>query len=88
MKYNVVYDKQAVKNFSKLDQGQQNMIAAWIEKNLVQTANPRKHGTVVYGELKEYWRYRIGNYRLLADINAVEIKIIMIDMGHRREIHR
>ena len=88
MKYDVVYEKKAVKSFAKLDKGQQNMIAAWIEKNLVQTEHPREHGKALKGELKNYWRYRVGNYRLLADINDEEIKIIIIHIGHRREIYR
>lgn len=64
------------------------MIAAWIEKNLIQTDNPRKHGGPLKGDLKDYWRYRVGNYRLLADINDEEIKIIIIHIGHRREVYR
>lgn len=88
MKYDVVYEKKAVKSFAKLDKGQQNMIAAWIEKNLVQTANPRKHGKALKGEFKDYWRYRVGNYRILADIDDEEIKIIIIHIGHRREVYR
>ncbi|MDN6163770.1 MAG: type II toxin-antitoxin system RelE/ParE family toxin [Tetragenococcus halophilus] len=88
MNYDVVYEKKALKQLSKLDKGQQRMIMAWINKNLVQTDNPRQQGKALKGELKEYWRYRVGNYRLLADINDNEIKIIIIHIGHRREVYR
>ncbi|WP_022797299.1 MULTISPECIES: type II toxin-antitoxin system RelE family toxin [Lactobacillales] len=88
MKYDLVYEKKAVKSLKKLDKGQQRMIAAWIEKNLVETDDPRRHGKALKGELKDYWRYRVGNYRLLADINDDEIKIIIVHIGHRREIYR
>lgn len=88
MKYDLVYEKKAVKSFKKLDKGQQRMIAAWIEKNLVETDDPRRHGKALKGELKDYWRYRVGNYRLLADINDNEIKIIIIHIGHRKEVYR
>ena len=64
------------------------MIAAWIEKNLVETDDPRRHGKALKIELKDYWRYRVGNYRLLADIDDEEIKIIIIHIGHRREVYR
>lgn len=88
MKYDLVYEKKAVTSFTKLDKGQQNMIAAWIEKNLAQTTNPRKHGKALKGELKDYWRYRVGTYRLLADIDDEEIKIIIIHIGHRRKLYQ
>ena len=87
MLYKVVYDKKAIKSLSKLDKAQQKMIISWIEKNLVDTDNPKQHGKALKGNLKEYWRYRVGEYRLLADINDDEIKIIIFNVGHRREIY-
>ena len=87
MVYKVVYDKKAIKSLSKLDKGQQKMIISWIEKNLVDTDNPKQHGKALKGNLKEYWRYRVGDYRILADINDDEIKIIIFNLGHRREIY-
>lgn len=88
MKYKVVYEKKAIKSLSRIDKSQQNMIFAWIEKNLVNTDYPQKHGKALKGNLKEYWRYKVGNYRILADINDAEIKIIIINIGHRKEIYR
>lgn len=87
MTYQVVYDKKAIKSLSKIDRGQQNIILAWVEKNLVNTDNPKKYGKVLKGNLNEYWRYRVGNYRILADINENEIKIIIFNLGHRKDIY-
>ena len=87
MRYQVFYDKKAIKSLEKIDKGQQNIILAWIEKNLVNTDNPKKHGKVLKGNLKDYWRYRVGNYRILADINDGEIKIIIFNIGHRKDIY-
>lgn len=87
MKYKVNYEKKAIKSLSNIDRRQQKLILSWIEKNLVDTNNPKKHGKALKGNLKEYWRYRIGNYRILADINNYEIKIIIINIGHRKEIY-
>lgn len=88
MQYQVVYEKRAIKSFAKIDKNQQNMILAWIEKNLVNTRDPKKHGKALKGNLKEYWRYRIGNYRILADIDDVQIRIIIFSIGHRKEIYK
>ncbi|MFO7887609.1 MAG: type II toxin-antitoxin system RelE/ParE family toxin [Eubacteriales bacterium] len=88
MKYQVFYDKKAIRSLSKIDKNQQKMIYAWIEKNLVGTDNPKKYGKALKGNLKEYWRYRVGNYRILANINNAEIRIIIINVGHRKDIYK
>ena len=46
------------------------------------------HGKALSGNLKGLWRYRIGDYRLIADIQDNELVIVAIDIGHRREIYR
>ena len=88
MQYKVIYEKKAIKSLSKIDKGQQTLIISWIEKNLVNTDDPKKHGKALKGNLKEYWRYRIGNYRLLTDINDDQIKIIILNIGHRKDIYK
>lgn len=87
MAYQIIYTKKAIKSLSKIDQSQQRMIIAWIEKNLVNTENPQSLGKSLKGNLKEYWRYRVGHYRILADINNDEIKIIIFNIGHRKDIY-
>lgn len=86
--YRVVYEKKAVKSLSKIDKRQQRMIVSWIEKNLQNATNPKQHGKALQGQLKDYWRYRVGNYRILADIDQDEIKIIIVNIGHRKDIYK
>ena len=87
MKYQVVYTKKAIKSLSKIDRSQQRLIVSWIEKNLINTDNPRASGKSLKADLKEYWRYRVGNYRILADIDNDQIKIIIFNIGHRKDIY-
>lgn len=87
MAYQVVYTKKAIKSLNKINQSQQRMIIAWIEKNLINTENPKSLGKSLKGNLKEYWRYRVGKYRILADIDNDEIKIIIFNIGHRKDIY-
>ncbi len=87
MKYKVSFEKKAYKKFTKIDRHQQIIIWAWIEKNLIGTDNLKEHGKALKGTLKDYWRYRIGNYRILADIDNEEIKIIIFNIGHRKDIY-
>lgn len=88
MTYRVVYEKKAVKNLAKIDKRQQHMIVSWIEKNLQNSSDPKQYGKSLKGSLKDYWRYRVGNYRILADINQEEVKIIIINIGHRKDIYK
>jgi mRNA interferase RelE/StbE len=87
MKYKVIYEKKALKSLSKIDKSQRNIILSWIDKNLVDTDDPKKYGKALKGNLKEYWRYRVGNYRILADIDDKQIKIIIFNIGHRKDIY-
>lgn len=88
MSYHVVYTKKAINSLRKIDKTQQKWIVAWIEKNLVNTEDPTALGIKLKGNLKMYWRYRVGDYRILADIDNDEIKIIIFNIGHRRDIYK
>lgn len=88
MGYEVIYSKEAVKSLRKLDKGQIRLIYSWIENNLVNTTNPRTNGKPIKGNLKEYWRYRVGEYRIIADIQDANITIVIVNIGHRRQVYK
>lgn len=87
MKYTVEYTKQAVKDLKKLDRPTAALILGWIEKNLVDCDNPRIHGKGLAANRSGQWRYRVGDYRILADIQDDKIVILVLGVGHRREIY-
>jgi len=87
MPYKVVYTKKAIKSLRKIDKAQQRLIIAWIDKNLTNSEDPRALDKELKGNLKAYWRYRVGNYRILADIDNGEIKIIIFNIGHRKDTY-
>ena len=88
MGYEVIYSKEAVKSLRQLDKGQIKLIYSWIENNLVNTTNPRTNGKPLKGNLKEYWRYRVGEYRIIADIQDANITIVIVNIGHRRQVYK
>lgn len=71
----------------KLDKSVLIMIKAWIEKNLVGTDDPRRHGKGMTANRSGQWRYRVGDYRILADIQEDKLVILVINVGHRRNIY-
>lgn len=88
MKYTVLFEKNADKQLKKIDITHQRIIVNWIAKNLENASDPRVFGKALKGNLKEYWRYRVGNYRIIAEINDDEVRIIIIDIRHSRDIYK
>lgn len=85
--YTVNYTPAAYKALKKIDKPTRNMILSWIEKNLVDCVNPRQHGKPLTANRTGQWRYRIGDYRLIAEIQDDKIIILILSIGHRREIY-
>ena len=74
MKYRVETTPRFEKEFRKLDRYTQRMLKAWIDKNLVDCADPRAHGKGLTANRSGQWRYRIGDYRLLCLIEDEELR--------------
>ncbi|MDO9630028.1 MAG: type II toxin-antitoxin system RelE/ParE family toxin [Acholeplasmataceae bacterium] len=86
--YSVEISEYAIKQFKKLDKQIASMIFAWITKHLEGCDNPRLHGKGLIQDKKGIWRYRIGDYRLLAHILENRLVILVVDVGYRREIYK
>ena len=87
MNYKVDYTKSAIKKLKALDKPVRSMVLNWIEKNLIGCSNPRQHGKALVGNHSGKWRYRVGDYRIIADIIEDKIVILVLNVGHRREIY-
>jgi mRNA interferase RelE/StbE len=70
-----------------MDAFTRQMILSWITKNLVGTDDPRRHGKGLSENLAGLWRYRIGNYRVIAEIFDAKITIEIIEIGHRSKAY-
>ena len=83
MSYEVEYTERARKCIRKLDPSVRKLIKAWIDKNLVGCDDPRIHGKGLTSNRSGQWRYRVGDYRILAEIEDNRLVILVIDIGHR-----
>ena len=88
MKYRVEISEKASKQLRKMDQQTARLLLAWIKKNLQGCENPRLQGKGLTGNLSGKWRYRVGNYRILAEIKDQELLILVVETGHRGEIYQ
>lgn len=87
VKYIIVTTKEFDKTFKKLDSSIQKQIKRWIDNHLKNTDDPKSYGKPLIGEKKGYWRYRIGDYRLIVEIDDNKLIIVMINIGHRKNIY-
>lgn len=87
MIYQIVTTDKFDKSFKRLDKQTQKIIKAWIEKNLVGCENPRIHGKGLTANKSGQWRYRVGDYRILAEIRDNELVLVLVEVGHRSRIY-
>ena len=87
MKYKVEYTIKAVKDLKKIDKHTRKLILSWIEKNLVDCEYPRHQGKGLTSNRSGQWRYRVGDYRIIAEISDQTITILVLNIGHRKNIY-
>ena len=87
MNYHVEFTKNAMKQLKKMDRANAALLLGWIRKNLEGCADPRLHGKALSANLSGQWRYRVGDYRLICEIQDDKILILVLNVGHRSEIY-
>jgi mRNA interferase RelE/StbE len=86
--YKVEYTEKALKILKKMNKQAARLIVSWIEKNLQNCEDPRVHGKALAADMRGKWRYRIGDYRLIANIADEKITILILNIGHRKDIYK
>ena len=88
MIYQLVTTDKFDKAFKKLDRQTQKIIKAWLDKNLMNCTDPRIHGKGLTSNRSGQWRYQVGDYRILAEIQDERLVLVLIDIGHRSRIYK
>ncbi len=81
------FSKKASKQLSKMDAGVRRIVIAWLLKNIDGCDDPRAHGKGLTTNKSGIWRYRVGDYRILCDIQDEQLVVLAIEIGHRRNIY-
>ena len=87
IRYHVEFTKDALNQLKKLDRHSASLILGWIRKNLENCENPRIHGKGLTANRTGQWRYRVGDYRIIAEIQDEKILILVLNVGHRRDVY-
>lgn len=87
MAYKIDFAEPAAEEFSKLDGSVKKQIQKYINK-IASRDDPRTLGEPLQENLSAYWKYRVGDYRLVAEIKDNEFIVLMLVVAHRREVYK
>ena len=88
MAWRVEFLPAADKVFGKLDRQHQRRIQRFIQARLQTEDDPHRLGEAYAGPLKGYWKYRVGDYRMVCEIQGQSRTILVLSIGDRKEIYR
>jgi mRNA interferase RelE/StbE len=77
------------RELGKLDAQQAKRILKFLHQRVAKLDDPRSLGEALHGSrLGEFWKYRVGDYRLICKIEDDRLVVLVLRVGHRREIYR
>jgi hypothetical protein len=86
MSFRIVFSEKALKQLKKLDRSTASLITGWLRKNIEGCSNPRQHVKGLTADRSGQWRYRVGSYRIIVDINDEKVLVLVLEIGHRKNI--
>jgi len=86
--WKIEYSDKALKSLKKIDKTSAKRIIDFLDYRLAATDDPRILGKSLKGDLGVFWRYRVGDYRILCEIQDNRLVILAALIGHRRDIYQ
>ena len=81
------FDERALKELRKLGKQAQRDIVAYLEERVAGDGDPRPFGKGLKADLAGLWRYRVGDYRIICQIRDCEFLVLVVVVGHRRDVY-
>ena len=88
MAWEIEFTKSAERDLANLDREAQRRITRFLRERIVPTDDPRSLGRALTGKYAGLWRYRVGDYRLICDIRDQALVVLVVIVGHRRDVYR
>lgn len=82
MVWTINYSDRALKSLRKMDKQNARRIVDFMDLRIAVASDSRQSGKLLKGELGEFWRYRVGDYRILCEIRDDELVILAATIGH------
>ena len=87
MVWKIDYTITAKKQLLKLDKQHAQRIVEFMDERVAAAGNPREQGKALTGPLENFWRYRVGDFRIICDIQDGKLTVLVVKVGNRRDIY-
>ncbi len=89
MAWTIELDRAAMRDLRRLDQQTARRILAFLRDRVGALDDPRSIGQALKGSrLGEFWKYRVGDYRVIACIEDSAVRVLVVRIGNRRHVYR
>jgi len=89
MVWRVEFSAGVEKSLKRLDPQEVRRILSFLHQRVALAENPRLVGQALKGsELGQFWKYRVGDYRVIADLQDSKVTVLVVRIGNRREVYR
>lgn len=88
MAWTIRFTAHAKKQLAKLDRSIADLITRFLAEKIANASDARLYGHGLVGDMKGRWRYRVGDYRILCELHDHELIVLVVAVGHQREIYR
>lgn len=85
--WKVEYDEKAARELAKLDRQTAKRIKKYLDERIATDDDPRRFGEGLTENLAGLWKYRIGDFRIIAEIQDDRVVVLVIRVGHRRKVY-
>ena len=86
MGWTVELSSGAEQQLRKLDPGTARRLGTYLRMLVAETSDPRERGKALTGPMKGLWRYRVGDYRLVCELNDQRLVVLVVRLGHRSRV--
>ncbi len=89
MAFEIEFDPDAIKDLKRLDKAVQQRLIGFLKERVAPLENPRQLGEALTGAtLRNYWKYRVADWRIVCDIQEKRIVVRVLRVGNRRDVYR
>jgi mRNA interferase RelE/StbE len=87
MAWKIEFDPAALKELERLDKPVERRILKFLRERVTRLDEPRQIGASLQGSLSGFWKYRVGDYRLICSLEDDRLVVLVLRVGHRREVY-
>ncbi len=88
MAWTIDYAESARRQLLKLDKQSAHRIVTYLKERIAPLDDPRSLGKALRGTLGDFWRYRVGEFRILCELRDTSFRVLVVRIGNRKDVYR